>query len=613
MQNFGSDAAPAERFLASKQDGTYPRPQLVRGTWVDLSGAWGFRFDDSDRGETEHWYDGQPFGDSIVVPFPPESRASGVADTGFHRVIWYRRELTSDDLGEIGFGESAPRLILHFGAVDYRARVWLNGQYLGEHEGGHTPFQFNATAALDFSRETQVIVVRAEDDPFDVTQPRGKQDWMREPHAVWYDRTSGIWQPVWLEAVPEVAVRSLSWSTDITAGTVTATVALASPPPPEATLELELSFDGRSLAWGTTRLNAVETRITLDLAGQRNGQDYEHLLWSPETPRLVDATVVVRTAGSVDSVRSYFGIRSAAVERGRFLLNNRPFFVRSVLSQGFWPETHLATPSARALRDEVQLIKDLGFTAARIHQKIEDPRFLFWADRLGLLVWEEMPSAFEFSSTAARRVVAEWTAAVERDRSHPSIVTWVPLNESWGVQHIAHDARMMAHARSLVELTRALDGTRPVISNDGWEHVDSDIWSIHDYEESAPVVAARYEDETARTALLTAMGPAGRRILLDSAVDTGQPVMLTEFGGIRFTPGDADSGAWGYSVATSANDFRNRLQSLVAAVQSSEFLAGFCYTQLTDTQQEANGLVDAQRMPKLPLEELAAIIRGGER
>ena len=307
-----------------------------------------------------------------------------------------------------------------------------------------------------------------------------------------------------------------------------------------------------------------------------------------------------RTATArVDSVTSYLGLRSAAVDRRLFLLNDRPRYVRSVLSQGYWPESHLAAPSADALRDEVRLIKDLGFNATRIHQKFEDPRFLFWADRLGLMVWAEAPATFTFTPVAAERTVREWLEVVHRDLSHPSIVTWVPLNESWGVQHIAHDARMLHFARALVHLTKALDPTRPVVSNDGWEQADTDILAIHDYEGDGDVMRARYRDRAAIDELVSGIGPAGRRLVLSGDV-TELPVMLTEFGGISFDVHRTED-AWGYTDATSAGDFRSRLGSLMTAVHDSAALAGYCYTQLTDTQQETNGLVGSDRKPKLPL------------
>jgi beta-galactosidase/beta-glucuronidase len=604
---------PYETFRASRQDGSYPRPQLVREHWVDLGGEWSLRFDDESVGLGERWFRPEElvrFDRTIVVPFPPESAASGVGDTGFHPVVWYERDVSIAGVTTPAAMAAGERVLLHFGAVDYRSSVWLNGTLLGHHEGGHTPFSFDITDAISDERgDIQSLVVRAEDDPLDVAQPRGKQDWQVDPHVIWYHRTTGIWQPVWLEAVPAVSIAHVAWTPNVPGGSVRLDVELNRRPLPGTTLTVALRFEGELLAEQRVRLDAHRVEVSIPIPRQINGQHYEELLWSDRKPRLIDATITVAD----DTVYSYFGLRSVAVEAGHFLLNDRPVFLRSVLNQGYWPDSHLAAPSADALRVEVQLIKDLGFNSARMHQKIEDPRFLYWADRLGLLVWEEMPSAYEFSTTAARRVSAEWSDVLRRDSSHPSIVTWVPLNESWGVQHIAHEPRVREFARSLYHLTKSLDGSRPVVSNDGWEHLDSDIWSIHDYEASGEVMTARYADAASVAKLFSGLGPAGRRLRLSDEADRGQPVMLTEFGGIKFAPSTHLGDEWGYSSANSPGDFADRLGALLRAVHSSEVLAGYCYTQLTDTGQETNGVLTAGREPKLPIEQIREIMLGSGR
>lgn len=587
-------------FRASTQDGTYPRPQLVRGAWADLTGTWGFAFDDEDAGARLGWEGTGIRSGRIIVPFPPESTASGVGDTGPHRVLWYSRDLTDADLDAAGHGDGR-RLLLHFGAVDYRCEVWIGGRSVGRHEGGHTPFSFDITTAVAAGERT--VVVRVEDDPTDIAQPRGKQDWLEQPHSIWYHRTSGIWQPVWLESVPEVHVAAVRWTTDPRGGTITLDLELSAPS--ETGIEVDLSFEGRTLARGAVTSAAREVTVILPVADLAHGQAYEELLWSPEHPHLVDARITVGD----DVVDSYLGIRTAHVARGRFWLNDRPYFVRSVLNQGYWPDTHLAAPSAEALRDEVELIRSLGFTATRVHQKFEDPRFLLAADQLGLLVWGEAPGTYTFTQTAIERTTREWLEVVRRDASHPSIVTWVPLNESWGVQHIASDPRMQHFARALVSLTKALDPTRPVVSNDGWEQVDTDIVAIHDYEWRPEVVRERYRTDAGIRHLLDTTGPAGRDLILSGDV-ADAPVMLTEFGGISFDTAAAE-GAWGYSSATSPDDFAERFEGLMAAVHASEVLAGFCYTQLTDTLQETNGLVTADRTPKIAVDRIRAAITGG--
>ncbi|SBS71389.1 Glycoside hydrolase family 2 sugar binding protein [uncultured Microbacterium sp.] len=587
---------------ASSQDGSHPRPQLLRAAWADLSGVWQFAHDDEDAGLAAGWAERGDFERDILVPFPPESEASGIGDTAPHRITWYSRRFGAEELRAAGH-RAGNALLLHFGAVDYRCRVWLDGALIGAHEGGHTPFRIDIGDLVADGAE-HLLVVRVEDDPHDIAQPRGKQDWRTQPHVIWYHRTSGIWQPVWLESAPPLHVTALRWVTDPRAGMVTAHLELSAVPAEPVRVRIALHHDGGDLATVETTVADDEAVVVLPIAALANGQAYEELLWSPEHPRLIDADVVIGD----DEVRSYVGIRTAHVARGRFFLNDRPYYVRSVLNQGYWPQSHLAAPSASALREEVQLIKDLGFNAARLHQKFEDPRFLFEADRLGLLIWGEAPATFTFSPAAIERTTREWLEVVRRDFSHPSIVTWVPLNESWGVQHIATDSRMREFARALVSLTKALDPTRPVVSNDGWEQVDTDIVAIHDYEADPDIMRARYATRGAVQDLIDTVGPAGRVLILSGDVSEA-PIMLTEFGGISFDV-DAAEDAWGYSAATSADDFDARLSGLMAAVHASSALAGFCYTQLTDTLQETNGLVRADRTPKLPIDRLREIMTG---
>ncbi|WP_447925320.1 glycoside hydrolase family 2 protein [Georgenia muralis] len=638
---------------ATRQDGSYPRPQLLRRRWADLCGPWDFARDPDSVGLDAGWWTGEdggadPFDQAIEVPFPPESVASGLADTRPHPVVWYRRRIGSADLHAAGWGEQGTRLLLHLGAVDHTADVWFDGLHVGRHVGGQTPFSVDLTPVLRrrdrrgaaaaaggpgtdgrwgdlVGPDGLSLVVRAEDDARDVAQPRGKQDWKDEPHVIWYDRTTGIWQPVWLEAVPEVHLEEVAWAPDVPDGSVTLTARLSRPPAARTTLAVRLLLGEELLAEQQVRVLDRDVRVRIDVPRQANGQGYEELLWSPERPTLVDAEVVLhagadatenldderRGTALTDTVASYLGLRSAAVAHGWFLLNDRPYYLRSVLEQGFWPESLLTAPSAEALREEVQLIKDLGFNSARVHQKAEDPRFLFWADTLGLAVWGETANAYAFSPRSVELLTHEWLELVRRDRSHPSIITWVPLNESWGVQHGAHDVAQQHYGLGLAHLTRALDPSRPVVSNDGWEHTDSDIWSVHDYSERGDDLRARYGTTEAVQELLRGIGPAGRRIRLTDAApvhDRGQPVMLTEFGGVSYAGGRED--AWGYSTATDDEDFERRVGELLGAVRECAPLAGFCWTQLTDTGQETNGLLHADRRPKLPVEVLRRLVTG---
>ena len=651
--------------------GGHPFPQLRRSHWCSLDGPWSFAYDDDETGLGRDWPSCGVNERIITVPFPPESERSGIGDTGYHPVVWYSRTLAAADLVRAGRPAQGERVLLHFGAVDYRASVWIDGQLVGEHEGGHVPFVLDVTRALPEGGEDALLVVRAEDRPLDAGQPRGKQDWQPEPHSIWYSRTTGIWQSVWLEAVPRTAIAELAWTPNRACDAVELAVTTTRPVPAGSRITARLTIEGHLLAEATARLPETTTAgLTIDLREQVHGQRYEKLLWSPEHPRLIGAEVMlapakapltggrastIAPASVPDVVASYLGLRSVGTRHRRFLLNGRPYYVRAVLEQGFWPDSHLAAPDDGARRDEVALIKRLGFNAARIHQKIEDPRFLYWADRLGLLLWGEMAAPYEFTTQSITRLVAEWGAAVRRDRSHPSIATWVPINESWGVQHLADRPEQRALSRALADLTRAIDPSRPVVSNDGWEHTCSDIISIHDYDADDLAVTLRYAEEDRLEALLAGLGPAGRSITVQGPVDREAPVMVTEFGGIRYLPdgeeagggGSAANGAaqaapvsaagtagaadaadaegtgmgedwedeedeettWGYTTADGPEDFEARLRRAFGALQASPHLAGFCYTQLADTMQEANGLADAHRRPKISAKVIREIVR----
>lgn len=594
---------------AVEQDGTYPRPQLVRAAWRDLSGPWEFAFDDDDAGLDAGWPTADaPFPLTIAVPYPPESPASGVGDTGYHRVSWYRRHVDADEVAALGHGVDR-RLLLHFGAVDHRADVWIAGAHVAHHEGGHTPF----TAEVPAGDAGFDIVVRVEDDPLDLAQPRGKQDWAPEPHVIWYHRTSGIWQPVWLESVPRQHIRRLTWRPRAADAEVRLDVELAERPAPGTRVRVALRAGATVIARVEAEVDALEPELVIPVAVLRNGQSLDDYLWSPESPVLIDAAVELQAPGAAsDVVASYLGIRDVGETDGRFLLNHRPYEVRGVLSQGYWPESHLAAPSAEALRAEAELIKALGFTTVRVHQKIEDPRFLYWADRLGLLVWAELPSAYEFSATATRRLMSEWAEVIRRDASHPSIVVWVPFNESWGVQHVADDDRHRELVRTLRHLTRALDDSRLVVSNDGWEHVESDLLTVHDYENDASRLLATYGSADRFHAGVGGIAASGRRLLVgtpeECATTASKPVILSEFGGVSTEPTGGQ--AWGYRHVDSAEHLEEHLVGLFAAVRQSEVLAGWCYTQLTDTAQETNGLADERRVPKIAVERIRALVDG---
>ncbi len=582
---------------------THPTPQFARPRWHDLTGTWQFAFDPGDTGRDRHWEsDPAAFDRAITVPFPPESAASGIGDPGPHRVVWYRREVV------LGTVERVPgdRLILRFGAVDYRADVWVNGTHVAFHEGGHTPFHADVTHAAG-DADTAVIVVRAEDDASDLAQPRGKQDWQTPSHGIWYRRTTGIWQPVWLEVTGRYRIADIHWQPDAASLTLGAAVRVTPAPATPLTLQVELSLHGDVLADDRYRVGADTLSTTWSVGQPGHPENHQRLLWSPEHPNLIEAKLTLLDGERVlDTVHSYAGMRSVGADHTSFLLNGFPCYLRLVLAQNFWPESHLAAPSAAAIRREVELIRELGFNGARIHQKIEDPRFLSWCDRLGVLVWGEMANAFVWDDVAVTRVTREWTDAVLRDRNHPAIVAWVPVNESWGVPALPADPRQRHWQEALWHLTHALDGTRPVISNDGWEHTTSDILSIHDYTSSGETVGAKYGTPEALAATLRDNRPNRRILQLDPGSNADRPVMLTEYGGISYAPRTGER--WfGYGTVGSEAEYIAKVRELTEAVRCCPGISGYCYTQLTDTEQETNGLLTEDRVPKLPMETMRSI------
>ena len=586
--------------MQEKVETLHPRPQLTRPEWSDLSGSWGFAYDDGVVGLDQGWQQREDiYTRTIQVPFPPESPASGIGDTSFHPVVWYRRTFQTAHL------DNGKRLLLHCGAIDYRSQVWVNGQLVAIHEGGNTPFSADITSVLHHNEE-QVVVIRAEDAPLDQAQPRGKQDWQEHPHSIWYHRTTGIWQPVWLEPVAATHITQIRWTPNLDTGMLGVAVKLQRADSAPLRLRVKLSLHGVVLSDDVFLVQGTEIQrqVAFDQAGMMSSHA---ILWSPDHPNLIDAVLTVLNDGEViDEVQSYAGLRDVSVEGGRFLLNGRPYYLRLVLEQGYWPQSHLAAPSADALRQEVELTKALGFNGVRIHQKVEDPRYLYWCDRLGLLVWGEMANAYIFSPTAIERFTREWLDVVERDYSHPCIIAWVPLNESWGVPNAARDPAQRNYIQALYHITKALDATRPVIGNDGWEHVISDIHGVHDYAFDGQALRERYGSIEAVQRTMNEVQPGYHFVVLPGYRHENEPIMLTEFGGISYRP--TSSSLWfGYGTVGSPEAFLAKYQELIDAILDSPAISGFCYTQLTDTGQETNGLLSAKREPKLDIAKIRMV------
>jgi beta-galactosidase/beta-glucuronidase len=576
----------------------YPRPQFERETWVNLNGEWEFEYDDERKGDQEKWYHQHDFSKKIQVPFCFQSELSGIGDTGFQDCVWYRKQVT------LPANYNDKKVLLHFGAVDYLAWVWVNGELVRFHEGGHTPFSVDITHFLNGGQNQ--IVVKAEDFSQDMTLPKGKQYWEEKSASIFYTRTTGIWQTVWLEHVAPTYLEKVRFTPNIDSNEIQIHAFLQGNSignNDQVLLRTKISFQGKPVA---EQISFITSDEMVFRVGLKDFNDHGFgRWWSPENPNLYDIEFALLVDGAqIDRVQSYFGMRKIEVVDGLICLNNRPYFMKLVLDQGYYPKGIMTPPSDEAIREDVELTKAMGFNGSRKHQKIEDPRFMYWCDKLGLLVWGEMANASAFSTTAVRRITHEWQEAVERDYNHPCIVAWVPINESWGVPNILVDPFQQQHALAMYYLTKSLDQTRLVISNDGWEHVKSDIFTIHDYESKREVLEERYR--TVENAI--SAKPANRWLQVPGFPYEGAPIQVSEFGGISFSKSDWEG--WGYSSAVNEEDFVERLIAVIHPLLQTPVVQGYCYTQLTDVEQEINGLLTYDRKPKVALEIIKQINEG---
>lgn len=564
----------------------FPRPDFVRNEWEILNGTWEFSFE-------EPVFDRQ-----IQVPFCYQSSMSGIGETKDCKTVWYRRtvELKEEKL-------AGKRLLLKFGAVDSEAKVWVNGQYVGEHVGGYSAFEMDITPFVT-SGENEIKVQATDDTNSD--KPRGKQSWTGEKFGCWYTPCTGIWQSVWLEYVGKVHLKRVKYTPDVSSLSVLCEVFVSDTE--DTMVELTARTQKDSIFLGSQRLlcrhgygKAVVTLPDYDV--RRN-----ELLWTPEEPNLIDVCVKVFSGDASgaevceDEVETYFGMRSIESVNGRILLNGNVFYQRLILDQGYWPESILTPPSDEAIKQDILLTKKMGFNGARKHQKIEDPRYYYWADRLGLIVWGELPSAYQFNDNAVEASARELVRFVERDYNHPCIVTWVPVNESWGVREVLDNAQQQDYCRMLTYLVRSLDPMRLVSSNDGWEQVsETDICAIHDYA-LFPETIQKYDD---MEEICSGYSESRQLFAADNEYQ-GQPVILTEYGGIAFEKEEEEG--WGYyRKVRNEEEFIQRLQPITEFLIRSGTFTGFCYTQLTDVMQEVNGLLYEDRTPKVSVEKLREI------
>ena len=574
----------------------YPRPQLYReeSSWTDLNGDWDFRSDDEKRGIGEGWHRGFRSQRQIRVPFAPETALSGIEDPSVHSLVWYHRSIT------LTAGQLQGRLLLHLEGSDYHTVVYLNGQRMGEHIGGYARFTCDLTEAA-VEGENQLVIRVA--DSLDASQPRGKQRWRKDNFGCWYVQTTGIWKTVWLESVPEVYIRALKLTPDVRGQKLRAEYFLSAPL--SGSLRFTASFEDQVVSRVTVRTNGLRGWAELPL---RNVEldEWGLQLWSPEHPALYHLTAeLTPDSGREDRVNSYFGMREIRVEGNQIYLNDRPLYQKLILDQGYWEKSHLTPPDLDAILTDLRMIRELGYNGLRKHQKIEDDRFYSWCDRLGLLVWCEMPSAYAYDDDMVEALCRQWTEIVRQHYNHPSVITWTPINESWGIPTVKTDPMQQSLSRTMYYLTHSLDSTRPVISNDGWEHTVSDVVTIHDYDGDGASIRRRYEKHLADYLGSRASFNDYKTLYAENCGYEGQPVLISEYGGIALVN---DGTGWGYGDKVEGEEaFLRRFEETQRAILSIANCVGFCYTQLTDVQQEVNGLLHEDRTPKIPVEKIRAI------
>ena len=561
----------------------YPRPQFVRQDWLNLNGIWEFEIDPGRSGLQRDLMKAEKLAQKIIVPFCPESELSGIGFKDFMMAVWYRRTV---NLPEVWADK---RTILHFGAVDYDARVWINGEEAGSHKGGYTPFALEITDLL--KEGENIITVYAEDDTRSSRQASGKQCPDFHSRGCHYTRTTGIWQTVWMESVPMSYIADVKMTPDLDGGRIFIE-AKVDGGTKDMTLKAQALANGSPVGEAQARCFGGQASIELRLSEVR--------AWSPGDPFLYDLKLSLESAdGVIDQADSYFGLRSIKLDPPAVLLNDEPVFQRLVLDQGFYPDGIYTAPTEEALMKDIEISMGLGFNGARLHEKVFEPRFLYWADKLGYLVWGEFPNwgVNHSSSETLERYLAEWMEVLDRDYNHPSIVGWCPFNETPRNQN-------PELLRRIYRVTKGIDHTRPVIDTSGYVHVETDLYDVHDYDQNPETFAAKYKP-------LAEGGEARRNAPEHDAPYMGQPYWVSEYGGIWWNPEQKDEKGWGYGGVggrpKSEEEFLERYRKLTEVLLNHPRMCAFCYTQLYDIEQEVNGLCYYNRRAKFDPKKIKAI------
>lgn len=561
----------------------HPRPEAYRESWLNLNGEWELLIDREGTQAVSELL-GTALPSRILVPFCPESRLSGIGDTDFMRAVFYHRQV------RVPAALLGRRLLLHLEACDYRTEVYVNGQAVGQHVGGYTPMAFDITDALQ--GDIADILIRAEDDTTSPRQCSGKQSERRESYGCMYTRTTGIWQTVWLEAVDAARIERYTVRADAESELAFVTVHLTAPAI-GTQLTVSASYEGRQVGTATARVLSREVTLALPLS--------ELHLWEMGAGRLYDLTLSLSREGAVcDRLCGYFGRRSIALRRDGMYLNGKRTFGRFVLDQGFYPDGIYTAPTEEALAEDIRLSMAMGFNGARLHERVFEPRYLYHADKMGYLVFDEYAN-WGFDHTVDDYLgifLAEWREVMVRDMSHPSIIGWCPFNETWEREGRLQSNSMLA---AVYEATRAMDTSRIVIGTSGSLPAPGDAHDSHDYEQDPAIFADNYSriQQGVVNDCIARMHPTLQ------VYDPTRPVFVSEYGGIGWAVGE-DGWGYGKSVADE-QEFFARLEGLTRVLLDNPDIFAFCYTQLYDVEQEQNGLLTYTREPKFPLERLRRV------
>ena len=553
----------------------YPRPSMIRNEWINLNGEWEFEIDHSNTGKDRKFYERETLNDKIIVPFVPESKLSGIENIDFMKSVWYKRTFTVSQNWE------NEQVLIHFGAVDYLSEVWINGVSAGIHKGGYTPFVFNITKLL--KKGENLVIVNAYDDVVDPMQSTGKQCGRYYNEGCLYTRSTGIWQTVWLELVPELYIKNFKLTPDVDNECLYISVNLS-------------EYAGGKLLEAKASLNGVKisscTVIATGKAANAQLKISNPQLWNPGAPILYDLELTIGN----DHVTSYFGMRKVEINGYAIEINGKPVYQRLILDQGYFPTGIYTAPTDEDLKKDIEISIEAGFNGARMHMKIFEPRYIYWADKLGYMIWGEYPNwgLNECDERALLHMLPEWLEEIERDYNSPAIVGWCPFNET-------NVNRVAKFFETVYNVTKALDSTRPVIDTSGYVHVITDIYDVHDYDQNPVTFKERHDKMiTGDNSVAFVNHPRHEKY-------EGQPYFVSEFGGIYWNI-DGGIKGWGYGKSPEAiEEFYQRYEGLVNVLLDNPKMCAFCYTQITDVMQEKNGLYTFDRIPKFDMDRIKKI------